>query len=114
MNIRETIRKYHCPGSANMTKRAKNAIYITPTNSYEHEKAKFDVCYELKKIGHDFITEATDNRSGLRRDIVDLNNGFIWEIETDPKRAERFNEDPEKDKIKVIKLWLDKEIKELM
>jgi hypothetical protein len=108
------IKNYHCPGSASLIKRAKNAIYFSSANSKEHEMAKAEICYELKELGHDFITECVNNKNGLRRDIVDLNTGFIYEIERSMCRAERFNDDPEKDKIKVIKLFLNKSIKELM
>lgn len=50
-------------------------------------------CYDLLKEGKQFITEAVDNKTGLRRDIVCLDDGLIKEIETDPKRAKRHKED---------------------
>lgn len=55
-----------------------------------------------KKNGGIFITEAVDNKFNLRRDIVDLSSGKIFEIETNKKRAERFKNSPD---VIVIKLW---------
>lgn len=95
------MRSYHTPGCNNYVKRAKNAIFITPMNSMEHEVAKLATCYELKKRGFDFITEAVENKTGLRRDVVCLDTGEIFEIETTKERAKRF----EGTVAKVIKLF---------
>jgi hypothetical protein len=92
-------------GMGNHVKRALNAIYFSPANSWSHERAKAEVCYNLLKEKKWFITEAVDNKTGLRRDVVCLDDGIIYEVETDPKRAERFLNDPDKDMIVVIKLW---------
>jgi len=102
--------KYHIPGMGNLNRVKKNAIFISAANSYEHELEKFRICYMLKSIGHNFLTEAecSINKVKYRRDVVDLTTGDIYEIETDPKRAERFIKDPEYNKIKLIKLWSDK------
>lgn len=99
--------RYHIPGMGNLNRLKKNAIFTSAANSYEHEKAKFDKCYELACKGHNFITEAEVSIKGkkYRRDIVDISNGCVFEIETTKERAERFNSDPDKDIIEVIKLW---------
>lgn len=55
---------------------------------------KLRVCYDIAKNGNDFITEAVDNQSGLRRDVVELQTGQIFEIETTLARAKRFLNDP--------------------
>lgn len=48
-----------------------NAVMVNPTNTYAHEKAKFDECWKLSKKGIDFLTEAIfENRQ--RADIVAL------------------------------------------
>jgi len=95
------MRSFHTPGCNNYIKRAKNAIYITPMNSWEHEFEKFKICYWLKLQGYDFITEAVENKTGFRRDIVCLDTGEIFEIETNKKRAERFKGQ----NVSVVKLW---------
>ena len=60
----------------------------------------------MKKKEHKFITEAEKSIKGVkyRRDIVDLTDGTIYEIETDHRRAERFAKDPEKEDIVVVKV----------
>ena len=108
------MKAYHTPGCSKYIKRAKNAIFVSTSNSYEHELAKFNTCWKLKKQGFDFITEAAENKTGLRRDVVCLNTGFIYEIETTKTRAERFKTDPMKEKIVIIKLWEGKYIKEYL
>jgi len=95
------MRSFHTPGCSNYVKRAKNAIFITPMNSIEHEIAKLNLCYSLKKLGYDFITEAVENKTGLRRDVVCLDTGEIFEVETTPERAKRF----EGTGVTVISLW---------
>ena len=94
----------------NLHRVKKNAIFISAANTWEHELGKFRVCYNLKEMGHNFLTEAecSINKVRYRRDVVDLTDGRIYEIETDPKRAERFIKDPEYSKIIIIKLWSDK------
>lgn len=104
------MKKYHTPACSNYIKRAKNAVYISPANSIEHEIAKLKVCYELRKNKNDFITEACRNKKDgngkIRRvDIVNLDTGQEIEIETDPRRAKRF--EGEKG-VMVIELWKTK------
>ena len=94
---------YHVPGMGNYTTRPKNAIFLSPANSLEHEMAKCRMCYKLLKDGLKFVTEAVDNKTQERADIVVLDSGERIEIETDPKRAERFKGTD----ITVIKLWED-------
>lgn len=98
---------YHIPGMGNLNRVKLDAIFISVANSREHEMEKFNVCYTLKQLGHRYITEAEKSIKGVkyRRDVVDLTTGTIFEIETDPKRAERFKDDPETEDIKVIALW---------
>jgi hypothetical protein len=102
LQVDRNWRLYHCPGMPKYAKRKKNAVFISPANSLEHEKAKLEVCYELRKIKHEFITEAVSNKTGLRHDVVDLNLGWIYEIETNIKRAQRFNK---MENVVVIPLW---------
>jgi cellulose biosynthesis protein BcsQ len=85
----------------NYTTRPKNAIFLSPSNSEEHEMEKCRQCYEILKKGMKFITEAVDNHTKERADIVVLDTGERIEIETDKNRAKRF----EGTDITVIKMW---------
>ena len=96
MNKKELIKirntnwnKYSTPGCPRYYKRKRNAIFISVANSLAHEQKKLEVCYNLKKEGKEFITEAYENATGLIRDIVCLDDNEITEIETNPKRAEK-------------------------
>ena len=100
--INENINKYHTPGYTKDNKRKLNAVFISPGNSLEHEKLKLEVCYQFRKEGIPYITEAIPNLIPDRRiDIVNLVTNDWIEIEMDPKRAERFKGT----KVIVIKGW---------
>ena len=101
------LRKYHTPGCANHIRRPVNAIYTSTANSLLHEAWKLKICRELMQNGKQFITEAVrnelDHKGAMRRvDIVELDTGLEIEIETDPKRAARFNDESN---VLVIKVW---------
>lgn len=83
-------RMYHINGMSPIHTIRRNVIFISVANSIEHELEKTRVCWELRSMNHEFITEAVDNKTGLRRDIVDLNTGIVIEVETTPERALRF------------------------
>ena len=72
---------------ANYCKRKKNAVFINPANSLKHETEKLKLCYNLRKEKKEFITEAVENKTGLRRDVVCLDTGIVYELETNPKKA---------------------------
>jgi len=98
MNKKETYlqrkkvsNQYHTPQST--WERKWNSIHFSTSNSEEHEIMKARVCYDLLKKGHKFITEAVDCESDKRRDVVDLDTGEIYEIETTEERAERHSKD---------------------
>jgi hypothetical protein len=86
----DVYNQYQTPGCQAFVKRPKNAIYINVANSKEHEHAKLDVCYDLHKEGKTFITEAVNKRTGYRHDVICIDDGTIYELETTAKRAERF------------------------
>ena len=118
----ETYKKYHIPGCSAYYRRPKNAIYISPANSLKHELAKAKVCYYIRKYGLDipngevvtlddlenyksnkpqmFITEAVA-KNGKKPDVVILDTGQEIEIETDKRRAKRF----ENTESVVIRMW---------
>jgi len=100
-------RLYHTPGMPNYAKRKRNCVFISPANSWEHEKTKCLLAYMLRQRKHDYITEAVSNKTGERHDLIDLDTGWIYEVETDKKRAGRFKN---RDEIIVVKLWEGKKI----
>ena len=105
---RKVWHKYRIPGQGPLMRRKINAVFLNPTNSLEHEMAKCIQCYFIQKQKKKFITEAEIHIEGkiYRRDIVVLDYpSEIIEIETDPKRAERFKSDPQRDNIIILKLW---------
>ncbi len=73
--IRENLNLYCTPGNS-LEKPTKNVVYISTANSLEHEISKLKVCYELKALGSEFLTEAERKNSRPRRrvDIVDLSS----------------------------------------
>ena len=82
---KETYEKYHIPGNNQFSRRPKNAIFISPSNSPEHEEMKLKICYEFRKVGIPYITEAVRNqkdRDGKYRrvDIINLITGDEIEI----------------------------------
>ena len=80
----ENYRKYHIPGCKNYIKRTKKAIHLNTHNNLEHEIKKTEICYELQKLKHIFITEAARNtKKGEKEkivDVVDLTDGSEFEI----------------------------------
>jgi len=98
--------KYHIPSCGNLMRVKKNAIFISVANSFEHEMKKCEICYGLKKKGHEFITEAERNRkrneARVKVDIVDLDTGDEYEVETSKYRAKGLIAEG---KAKVVKLW---------
>jgi len=56
----------------------ENAVTIAAPESLEHFLLKAKTCYELRKQGHVFITEA--EFKGGRADVVDLTEGEVFEI----------------------------------
>ena len=83
----------------------RGCIRINPSNSYEHEKAKFDECYELAKNGKEYLTEAIFH-NGKRADIIVLDENRVIEILHTEKLEEA------KEKVKGYPGGLDIEFKE--
>jgi len=78
----ENYKKWFTPGCSHYIHRPKNALFISASNSYDHERAKFDIAYAIKKKGQSFISEACSVENPARRaDIVNLSTGEIIEIE---------------------------------
>jgi len=59
------------------------------SNGDAHELAKYKLWRELRKQGHKVLTEAVEHATGIRRDLVDLTSGEVYEFETPSRRAGR-------------------------
>jgi hypothetical protein len=75
---------YHIPGQNNYVKRPKRGIFLNTHNDLKHEMKKVEVCYDLQKNKHLFITEAARNvkkgEESKTVDIVDCTDGTEIEI----------------------------------
>lgn len=100
-NELEFYKRFGIQGSPPYAKRAINTVVPHIHNSLEHEVAKFIEAYNRIKMGHKIITEAFEKETGLRRDLVDLTDQEIVEIETNPQRAKRFKEIKNKEIITI-------------
>lgn len=67
-------------------------LQVHMNGEYEHELAKFNKFWELRKNGFRVITEAWQRGTDCRRDIVDLTNDEIWEVEN--SKTKRGNRHP--------------------
>lgn len=54
---RQFYNKFHIHGCGNLTTLKLNAIFIGKGNTREHEQMKFDLAWEAKSMGDNFITE---------------------------------------------------------
>lgn len=109
MQRKKVWHSFHVPGKGNYTTRPINAIFLSPANNWEHEGEKCMQCYRLLGEKKKFITEAVCNRTGERADIVVLDTGERIEIETNPRRARRFDNK----NITVIKTFISKKNKKM-
>ena len=109
MTRRKNWYKYHIPSCGNLMRVKKNAVFLSAANSLKHEMRKAAICYALKKQKHEFITEAERNRkrgeSRVKVDIVDLDTGREYEIETTKSRAKGLMVDEKNRDVVVVKLW---------
>lgn len=64
-----------------MQKMTLNSIKLDTGNSLEHELKKAEICYNLQKYGHSFVTEAR-LRTGGKPDILvlDIQQPIAYEI----------------------------------
>ena len=81
---------YKIPGQSNIHRCKVDEINLSTANTWKHEREKCKYAYFLKRNNEKFLTEAEEIKTGLRRDMVSLTTGEIYEFETDPKRAIRF------------------------
>ena len=60
--------------------RNRNAFRWSPNETEAHIDMKFHICKQLKRWGHEFYTEAIFNDTGLRADVIDADEGIIYEV----------------------------------
>ena len=60
--------------------RNRNAFRWSSNETKAHIDMKFAICRKLKEWGHEFYTEAIFEPSGLRADVIDADEGFIYEV----------------------------------
>ena len=63
-----------------MSNRHRNVLRWSPNETIEHVSRKFEICFQLKKWGHEFYTEAIFEPSGLRADVIDADTGIVYEV----------------------------------
>jgi len=76
----ETHRMYHVSGCAKEIRCPKNLVRFNTHNSKLHEMMKASVCFDIQRLGDEFITEACRNDSNDVIDLVNLSTGEEWEI----------------------------------
>ncbi len=62
-----------------VSNRKVNVLRVSPNNTYEHEKTKFDVFFYCRQQGWDVITEAIFT-NGKRADILILDTNTAVEV----------------------------------
>ena len=60
--------------------RNRNAFRWSTSETKAHIDMKFSICKALKDWGHEFYTEAIFDSSGLRADVIDADEGVIYEV----------------------------------
>ena len=63
-----------------MSNRHRNVMRWSESETIEHVSRKFEICFQLKKWGHEFYTEAIFDDSGLRADVIDADTGIVYEV----------------------------------
>jgi len=92
---RSNWKDFHIPGCSLTSVCSVNKFSFSKGNSLEHERAKFEIAFEIWKNGSNFLMEAERNSlddKGKRRivDCICLFTGVEFEIETSFQRAQRF------------------------
>lgn len=77
-------RKYHIPSCGNLNRVKLDAVFYNIHSKSVHELKKAEVCWEIKKSGQHFLTEAERNiqkgEPRRRIDVVNLTTGEEIEI----------------------------------
>lgn len=95
----DNYKKYHIPNLQNYIRRQKNCVIIHTANGKTHEMKKFEVCYDIQKEGHHFITEAQRNKDKFIVDVVNITTGEEIEIVDTSGDIERY----EREGVTIVK-----------
>ena len=60
--------------------RNRNAFRWSTNETNSHIEMKFAICKKLNEWGHEFYTEAIFDSTGLRADVIDADEGIIYEV----------------------------------
>ena len=60
--------------------RNRNVLRWGSGETDAHITMKFNICKKLKEWGHEFYTEAIFEPSGLRADVIDADEGIVYEV----------------------------------
>ena len=60
--------------------RNRNVLRWGKGETRNHIYTKFEICMKLKEWGHEFYTEAVFEPSGLRADVIDADEGIVYEV----------------------------------
>ena len=60
--------------------RNRNVLRWGSGETDAHIEMKFHICKQLKAWGHEFYTEAIFEPSGLRADVIDADEGIVYEV----------------------------------
>ena len=63
-----------------ISNRNRNALRWGSNETDEHITMKFNICKTLKEWGHEFYTEAIFDDTGLRADVIDADEGIVYEV----------------------------------
>lgn len=77
----ENWKLYKIPHQTDMHRVKINVINLSTANSREHELKKCELAFDFMKSGDKIITEAEQISNGLKRDLVNISTGEIYEIE---------------------------------
>jgi len=72
-----------------------NCVRIHNKESKKHFLKKAEICYELSKQNHNFLTEAWTDDRRQRFDILDLTDDIDIEIETGKSKRKKYKPDKE-------------------
>mgnify|MGYP001594696433 CR=1 FL=1 len=81
------------------------AVRLNSGNTLAHEQRKFDVCWELARQGHEFVTEAVFE-SGKRADVLDVTGLRVIEVlssETEEECIEKVRAYPEMFEVLMVR-----------
>lgn len=88
----ENYRKFTKPHSVR-NRKVDQIVVKYPENSRRHELGKINIAFMILDEGHHFIMEAQERLSGGKvRDVVDITDMIVYEVETDSHRGNRHKE----------------------